>query len=578
MTTYVYKSTTGFPVNIDNYIITPNPGLYSKYQIDALDAFLGSTLSRYDDGVLATVDNELPLTATKSIGTGLLNSLSAGGTTYNLPYTDGTVNVQKYWATPAPVDETPAVQAAMTANPGGTIFFHQASHKFKTTVQVSAVGTTFSGTSGNRASSNGTELKFEPETPQPFFRLGTDDAGAWDANSYNGTGSKTTFKNLDIQMAGALRATPLAQAGNYAPGCNGIEDWRGGSINIEDCIIEGFENNFWGIQSDFNNFTRLTSLYSKYGIYAGPKCDQFTINDLYSFYCNTAVTIDRASTVVLNSPRFVICGSTTEYPVNVKQGSFSVVVNAPWCENFTGVTNQIGFFGVGIEAGYAGNTAPVGGFEVNSPLIATGIGSPGSVKYLIVLGKAARTILRLPTAGAGISLGTNLTNLTAFAAGFDHSTSGSTLHAFVCDNFAPSSVAVNLGTGSHQVYIDKQSSGAHMLTNPLGRFDIGRFGGVTGAELLRVCTENSPGQVIMQAPTYATGQSVRFKVTRSIQHASAMPSSGTWEVGDRVMNTGATELGSASSKYIVDGWRRATTGSGHVLNTDWFECRSLTGN
>lgn len=63
MTTYVYKSTTGFPVNIDNYIITPNPGLYSKYQIEALDTFIGSTLSRYDDGVLVTADSNLPVTA-----------------------------------------------------------------------------------------------------------------------------------------------------------------------------------------------------------------------------------------------------------------------------------------------------------------------------------------------------------------------------------------------------------------------------------------------------------------------------------------------------------------------------------
>lgn len=63
MTTYVYKSTTGFPVNIDSYIITPNPGLYSKYQIEALDTFIGSTLSRYDDGVLVTADSNLPVTA-----------------------------------------------------------------------------------------------------------------------------------------------------------------------------------------------------------------------------------------------------------------------------------------------------------------------------------------------------------------------------------------------------------------------------------------------------------------------------------------------------------------------------------
>lgn len=78
MTTYVYKSTTGFPVNIDNYTITPSPGLYSKYQIDALDAAIGSTISRYDEGVLVTADSSVPVTATTNPVTGGI-SLSAGG-------------------------------------------------------------------------------------------------------------------------------------------------------------------------------------------------------------------------------------------------------------------------------------------------------------------------------------------------------------------------------------------------------------------------------------------------------------------------------------------------------------------
>lgn len=79
MTTYVYKSTTGFPVNIDNYIITPNPGLESKYQIENLDNYLGSTISRYDDGVLATVDDSFNVKATKS-STGVV-ALRAGSNT-----------------------------------------------------------------------------------------------------------------------------------------------------------------------------------------------------------------------------------------------------------------------------------------------------------------------------------------------------------------------------------------------------------------------------------------------------------------------------------------------------------------
>jgi len=53
---------------------------------------------------------------------------------------------------------------------------------------------------------------------------------------------------------------------------------------------------------------------------------------------------------------------------------------------------------------------------------------------------------------------------------------------------------------------------------------------------------------------------------------------GTWEAGDYAINQAPSELGSASSKYVILGWLRLTTGSAHVLNTDWAQCRALTGN
>lgn len=58
----------------------------------------------------------------------------------------------------------------------------------------------------------------------------------------------------------------------------------------------------------------------------------------------------------------------------------------------------------------------------------------------------------------------------------------------------------------------------------------------------------------------------------------AYPTSGTWAKGDYVHNSNPTELGGGGSKYIVYGWKRLTSGSGNVLNTDWFQDRRLTGN
>lgn len=71
MTTYVYKSTTGHPVNIDNFTITPNPGLQLKYPNDILDTYLGTSINRYDDGVLVSSDPEVPVTAYKTLTGGI---------------------------------------------------------------------------------------------------------------------------------------------------------------------------------------------------------------------------------------------------------------------------------------------------------------------------------------------------------------------------------------------------------------------------------------------------------------------------------------------------------------------------
>jgi hypothetical protein len=65
---------------------------------------------------------------------------------------------------------------------------------------------------------------------------------------------------------------------------------------------------------------------------------------------------------------------------------------------------------------------------------------------------------------------------------------------------------------------------------------------------------------------------------RNIRSASAMPTSGEYAQGDFVFNTAPAEAGSSSSKYVILGWSRLTTGTGHTLNTDWVQCRCLTGN
>lgn len=62
----------------------------------------------------------------------------------------------------------------------------------------------------------------------------------------------------------------------------------------------------------------------------------------------------------------------------------------------------------------------------------------------------------------------------------------------------------------------------------------------------------------------------------STSHAAmtAAPTSGTYAQGDFVRNSTPTELGSASSKYVIIGW--ICTASGPPAT--FVACRCLTGN
>ena len=59
---------------------------------------------------------------------------------------------------------------------------------------------------------------------------------------------------------------------------------------------------------------------------------------------------------------------------------------------------------------------------------------------------------------------------------------------------------------------------------------------------------------------------------------SSVPTTGTWAIGDYVHNSAPAELGTTPNKYVVYGWKRLTSGSANVLNTDWVADRRLTGN
>lgn len=55
---------------------------------------------------------------------------------------------------------------------------------------------------------------------------------------------------------------------------------------------------------------------------------------------------------------------------------------------------------------------------------------------------------------------------------------------------------------------------------------------------------------------------------------TAAPTTGNWQQGDFVRNSAPSELGTASSKYVILGWVCTADGTPGT----WNECRVLTGN
>lgn len=55
---------------------------------------------------------------------------------------------------------------------------------------------------------------------------------------------------------------------------------------------------------------------------------------------------------------------------------------------------------------------------------------------------------------------------------------------------------------------------------------------------------------------------------------TAAPTSGSWMQGDAVKNSAPSELGTAGSKYFIDGWTCTVSGTPGT----WVQRRCLTGN
>ena len=76
-------------------------------------------------------------------------------------------------------------------------------------------------------------------------------------------------------------------------------------------------------------------------------------------------------------------------------------------------------------------------------------------------------------------------------------------------------------------------------------------------------------QIAQQVNQLSEGQLVA-----TYNAGTAAPTTGTWARGDFIANSAPSELGAASSKYVIRGWICTVAGTPGT----WVQCRFLTGN
>jgi len=64
------------------------------------------------------------------------------------------------------------------------------------------------------------------------------------------------------------------------------------------------------------------------------------------------------------------------------------------------------------------------------------------------------------------------------------------------------------------------------------------------------------------------------RISAANNASTAAPTTGAYARGDFVRNSAPSELGSASSKYVIYGWVCVASGTPGT----WRQCRFLTGN
>lgn len=481
-------------------------------------------------------------------------------------------------------DDTAALQAAITASPGRTLYLPKGKYKVTSTLLITDRNHRIVGDCGVRNSINGTEIQFFGTGP--CIQIGTDNGHAWSASDYDGPQDQA-FENIWISH-GAPDSSMASNPGGasvYKAGAYGIWDWRAGGLVFRNVGFEAFEASFVGIQSDINSFINVVSLYSKFGLYIGPRSDQLSLYQLMSFSCDRALTIDGARQPRIVDAQFIGCGTTTAAAIEIRQGSAGVEIVRPWFEHLSATgyagVDQLSFVSAGEVAGYGSGgsisspggapvTASVEGCSVIEPMILTDIvGNPYHTKYAVSVGKCHRLFVASPAVPVGFSI-TNLDAIVGVQAS-QAPTNGDTQISIrdITSTLTIAKTFTNLGAGNPSISIYSTGPSGTQLTTE-SRFFFKTFGASAGADSIQLSQEGQVGEVWLTTPNKPSGQVTRLRLARSVQTSSSAsaPSLGTVELGDRCMVLDPAAGGFAEWVCVVAGNPGTWCKAAPVLATD----------
>lgn len=421
------------------------------------------------------------------------------------------VNVKQYGAVGDGVtDDTAAIQAALDASEGRTLYFPKGKYKVTSTLFITARSMHLVGDFANRNTENGTEISYTGTGP--CLQIGVDEGASWDANEYDEP-QDHVFANLCIRHGAP--DTALIAAGDAVLrvklGAYGIWDWGGGGITMHRCVLEQFEANFVGIQSDINAFYDVTSNYSKYGFYLGPRSDQNTISQMYAINCDRAITIDRAGGARIEKSHFVGCGHSTAANIEIRRGAtigpFGATIDRCWFERISGGyqgADGIGFVQVGVVNGYGAGgsiqspggtptTGAVVGCVITRPSVLTRLPAvPEHVRYIASVGKCQQFMLDWPMHQTSGSL-TNLDALVGTEASEAPTNVETQIFIRAPGTLTDAKCYQNLGAGSPAVTIDRDGASGRVLSSNV------TLGGSTAA------THTVSGTVTQTLPANTNG-------------------------------------------------------------------------